>query len=182
MANMKWKVLESAYVSKYQYFTARKDKCEMPDGKIVDEYYVVELPPSVCAVALTENEEVLMVKQYRHPLREVILELPGGFVDKGEKPGEAMLRELREETGYAFSSVKELGKVAANPGVLDNYTYLFLAEGGKFAGTQQLDKNEEILVTKIPLQELVTLFLDNKIIQALHTNCIFYALRTLGKI
>lgn len=179
---MKWKILSSEYLSRHQYFTARKDKCETPEGKIIDEYFVVELPTTVCAVAITEEGEILMVKQYRHPIKETILEIPGGFVDENETPEEAMKRELKEETGYEFSFVKNVGKIAANPGVLDNFTYLFLAEGGIKTSAQKLDKNEELEVEKISLPELKRLFLENKIVQALHNNCIYYALKEMGEL
>lgn len=182
MQSMKWKILSSKYLSKHQYFTARKDRCETPEGKIVEEYFVVELPVSVCAVALTKEGEVLMVKQYRHPIEESILELPGGFVDANETPAVAIARELQEETGYSFSTFTELGKVAANPGVLNNYTYLFLAEGGIKTGEQHLDPTEFLVVEKISLEDLKKDLLDNKIVQSLHVNCIFYALQKMGKL
>lgn len=179
---MNWKILSSEYLSRYPYFTARKDKCETPDGKIVEAYYVVELPATVCAVAITEENEVLMVRQYRHPINETLLEIPGGFIDEGETPEEAMRRELKEETGYEFSTVLNVGRIAANPGVLDNFTYLFLARGGRKTSEQKLDQNEELEVEKITVPELKNLFLENKIMQALHNNCIFYALREMGEL
>ena len=178
----KWKVLSSEYLSRHPYFTARKDKCETPEGTIIDEYFVVELPATVCAVAITEQEEVLMVRQYRHPIKETILEIPGGFVDENETHEEAIKRELKEETGYEFSSITNVGKVSANPGVLENYTYLFLAEGGKKISAQKLDKNEELELEKISLEQLKTLFLENKIVQALHNSCIYYALKAKGEL
>ena len=177
---MNWKILSSEYLSRFPYFTARKDKCETPEGKIVDAYYVVELPTTVCAVAITEENEVLMVRQYRHPIKETLLEIPGGFIDEGETPEEAMRRELKEETGYEFTTVKNVGRIAANPGVLDNFTYLFLAQGGKKTSEQKLDQNEELQVEKISIPELKDLFLENKMMQALHNSCIFYSLREMG--
>ncbi len=180
LRNMKWKILSSEYISRHRYFTARKDKCETPEGKIIDPYYVVELPKTVCAVAITEEGEVLMVKQYRHPIAETILELPGGFVDGNETPEIAMRRELKEETGYEFSSMIPVGKIAANPGVLNGFTYFFLAQGGIKTSAQKLDENEELLVEKISLQALKELLLENEIVQSLHANCAFYTLRKLG--
>ena len=179
---MKWKTLSTEYLSNHQYFTARKDKCETPGGNIVDEYFVVELPTTACAVALTEDGEVLMVRQYRHPIEETILEIPGGFIDENEMPEESIQRELKEETGYEFSSIVNVGRIAANPGVLNNFTYLFLAQGGKKTSVQKFDKNEHLELEKISLQELKRLFLENKIVQSLHANCIFYALREMGEL
>lgn len=179
---MKWKILSSEYLSRHQYFTARKDRCETPEGKIVEEYFVVELPTTACAVAITDKGEVLMVRQYRHPIEETLLEIPGGFLDENEVPEQAMKRELKEETGYEFSSVIKVGRIAANPGVLNNYTYLFLAQGGVKTSEQKLDKNEELLVEKISLKELKKLFLENKIVQGTHNSCVFYALKELGEL
>ncbi len=178
---MNWKILSSEYLVKYPFFTARKDKCETPEGKIIEQYYVVELPTTACALALTEGGEAIMIKQYRHPVAKIILELPGGFIDKNETPEAAMARELMEETGYEFSSIEQVGMIAANPGVLNNYTALFLAKGGRKTGMQNLDHNEDIDVVTMPLKELKTLFLENKIEQALHAMCIFYALRKMGE-
>lgn len=182
LGEAKWKVLSSEYISRHQYFTARKDKCETPDGKIIEAYYVVELPTTACAVALTDEGEVLMVRQYRHPIKETLIEIPGGFLDENESPEVAMKRELLEETGYEFSSIVKVGKIAANPGVLDNYTYLFLAKGGRKTSEQKLDDTEELEVEKISVQELKRLFLDNEIVQATHNSCVFYALRELGEL
>lgn len=177
---MKWKILSSTYLTNFPYFKARKDKCETPEGKIVPEYYVVELPTTVCAVALTTDNEVLMVKQYRHPIAKSILELPGGFVDKGETPDIAIKRELLEETGCEFSDIIPVGKIAANPGVLNNYTYFFLAKNGKKISAQKLDEYEFLSIEKITLPELKEMLLRNEIVQALHANCAFYSLKELG--
>ena len=87
-----------------------------------------------------------------------------------------------EETGYRFSSIEQVGKIAANPGVLDNFTCLFLAWGGEKTSEQNLDHNEDIEVVTISLDELKKLFLENEIVQSLHANCIFYALKWMGKI
>lgn len=176
---MNWKTLSSTYISKHIYFTARQDRCERPDGIIVDPYFVVELPTSVCALPLTENNEVVLVRQYRHPIGQAILELPGGFVDEGEDLEKAMARELLEETGYAFNEIEYLGKVAGNPGVLTGFTCLYLARGGKKMAAQQLDHNEDIEIVTVSLNELKRMIRDNEIVQSLHVSCIYYAFAKL---
>ena len=112
---MNWKILSSEYLTRYFYFTARKDVCETPEGKIIDPYYVVEQDPSVCALGITEDGFALMVKQYRHPIEQTILEIPGGFIDKGESPLEAVAREMLEETGYEFSSYEQVCRSLLTP-------------------------------------------------------------------
>jgi ADP-ribose pyrophosphatase len=171
---MSSQLLSSEYINRHPYFTARRDRYQLSSGKIVDPYFVVELPVSATAMAITVNNEVILVEQYRHPVKETLLELPGGFVDNNELPETAIRRELMEETGYNFTNVVSLGITAANPGVLNNFTHLFLATGGVKAGDQSLDHNEEIRIILKPLNEVRTLLQNSAIKQSMHALCLFY--------
>lgn len=179
--NLKWKTLSSGYVYKDNWFTARKDRCEMPSGKIVDPYYILEFPNWVNAVALTEEGKILMVRQYRHALGETILEIPGGCMDEADKnPEAAMRRELLEETGFEFDSVEGIGDISPNPSTNSNITFMFIARGGRKTHEQSLDPNEEIEVLELSPVEVIQLLKENKIRQALHVTCLFYAFIELG--
>lgn len=177
---MSFKTLSSDYINKHQYFTARKDSYETNTGKIVDPYFVVELPTGAGAMALTENNEVILIKQYRYPVNETLLEIPGGFIDAGEAPEVAIRRELLEETGYSFSAIHLLGKTALNPGVLNNFTYMFLATGGVKIAEQTLDKNEEIEIILKPVEEVRSMLMNHEIKQSMHALCMFYGFAFLA--
>src|SRR2546423_12676192 len=172
---MKWKILKSEYLFKERWFTVRKDKCETQQGKIIEPYYVFEFPTWATALAITEDKKVIMVKQYRHAMEEVCLELPGGCVDDTDKSFQsAIARELLEETGYSFSGYSYLGKISPNPSTNNNWMHMFLATGGKKIQEQQLDHNEEIDVELYSIEELKNLLRENKIVQAMHVTCIMY--------
>lgn len=179
--DMKWTVLDSKYLYKETWFTVRSERCKTPEGKIVDPYYVFEFPDWVNALALTEEGDILLVRQYRHALGETILEIPGGCIDDTDADTEAaMRRELLEETGYVFDTVESLGEISPNPSTNTNITYMFLARGGKKVQEQHLDANEEIEVLTFKREEVITLLKENKIRQSLHATCMFYAFLKLG--
>ncbi|MGY3210981.1 NUDIX hydrolase [Mucilaginibacter sp. HD30] len=180
--NLKWTLLSSQYIHKGPWATLRADKCEMPDGRIVDEYFVLEYPNWVNAVAVTQEGKILMVTQYRHAANIVSLEIPGGVIDGDERPEEAMRRELLEETGYQFDNVESLCTIYANPSTANNKTFCYLATGGVKVQEQALDEHEELVIEEYTIDEVKQLLADNKIVQALHCTALFYALAKMGKL
>jgi 8-oxo-dGTP pyrophosphatase MutT (NUDIX family) len=177
-----WKKLSSHYIHKGPWATLRSDRCQMPGGHIVEDYYVLEYSNWVNAVAITKDNKILMVHQYRHAAGIVSLEIPGGVIDEGELPEQALRRELLEETGYQFDDFELLCTIFANPSTGNNHTWCYLARGGKKVQEQHLDEQEEIIVETFTIAEVKQLLADNKIAQALHCTGLFYALMKLGEI
>jgi ADP-ribose pyrophosphatase len=181
MKNLSWKKLASDYLFKDMWFTVRRDKCERPDGKIIEPYYVYEFPDWVTAFALTEDGKVVMERQYRHALEITTWELPGGCVDNTDPSTEfAVARELLEETGYEFSKYEYLGKTSCNPSTNNNWMHMYLATGGRLVREQHLDENEEIEVKLFSIDELKELLQNQEIVQSMHVTTIYYALQKLG--
>lgn len=163
----KWKVIESEYIIKRQWLTARRDKLELPDGRIMDEYYVLEYPDWVNVIAITKDGQFIMEKQYRHGLGVYSIELPCGVIDEGEEPIEAAKRELLEETGYSGGEWSKLMSLSPNPGAMTNLSHCFLAVGVEKTAEQSLDENEDLTVHLMSETEVKSLLKENKICQAL---------------
>jgi len=177
--DLTWKTLSSSYIHKGPWATLRTDRCQMPSGHIVEDYYVLEYNNWVNAVAVTEDNKILMVHQYRHAADIVSLEIPGGVIDDGELPEQAIRRELLEETGYQFDNFELLCTIYANPSTANNHTYCYLAKDGRKVQPQRLDDQEEIIVETFTVSEIKQLLAENKIAQALHCTGLFYALQKL---
>jgi len=180
---MNWKTLASKYLFTDNWLTLRVDKCELPDGKIVEPYYVYEFPDWVTAVALTTDQQIILVRQYRHALGQTILEIPGGCVDKTDVDYEsACARELLEETGYQFEKIEFLCNTSANPSTNNNLMHVYLATGGVKVKEQQLDEAEDIEVLLCSIDEVKQLLRENKILQSMHVTALMYALEKIGEL
>ena len=139
----------------------RVDKAQLPNGKIATRE-VVEHNGGVCIAALTEQQELLFVRQFRYPYQEGVLELPAGKIDKGEEPLACGKRELTEETGASAQQYRSLGRLYPSPGYCGEVIHLFLATGLSF-GRMNLDEDEFLEVERIPLEKAVQMVLDNEV-------------------
>ncbi len=132
----------------------RRDEIRLPDGNPAHREYIVHVG-AVCVIPLTEQGEVICVRQYRYPFADVLLEIPAGKLDSpDEDPTEAALRELREETGATCQHLTYLGKYFGSPALIGETIHMYLAEGLSF-GELDLDEDEFLEVERIPLSELV---------------------------
>ena len=144
----KWKLISSEFVLDEKWYQVRKDMVEIKPGKIVDDYYLGIFNDIVLIVALTADQQIPLVRQYRHGAGEVLTELPAGYMeDKEDDPLTAAQRELQEETGFIAPTWHKLGVFFKNSAKTrgDN-VHLFLALDAKKTTDQKLDENENIEV------------------------------------
>ena len=167
-----WKILESHHLHKY----VRIDKCELPNGMVIDGF-VLEYGDWATILALTKQQEVVLIRQYRHGAQKVILELPGGAMEaEDESPMQAARRELLEETGYASDNFIQIGCVSPNPANQTNLIYSFLALDAEKVGGQRLDPTEDIEVLLKPVEEVITMAKNGELFQSMQVSTVFFAL------
>ncbi len=177
MALKPWKVRSSRYV----YPRFRLDDVELPNGHSL-EAIAFEFRAWANILALTKNNEAVLIRQYRHGVRDVLWEIPGGVVEDGENPLEGVKRELLEETGYTASEFISVGQMYPNPALQTNTMYGFLALNAEKVSTQSLDAGEDIEVHLVPLDELVVMAKRGDFPHALQVAVLFQALSHLGRL
>ena len=161
----------------YRVFRVREDVSVSPETDQDHSFYVIEASPWVNIIPITPEGNVVMIRQYRHGICKVTLEVPGGIVDDGETPREAAIREMTEETGYVVDDarVTDLGQVSPNPAIQNNTCYSFLARDVRLERPQQLDGAEIIDVVEIPPDEIPSLIQSGEISHSLVV-CAFHLL------
>ena len=160
--NLTEKTLTREYRFHGRIIHLRTDTVELPNGN-TSAREVVEHPGGVCVAALTDNNELLFVRQYRYPYEEVVLELPAGKRDRAnEDPLECGKRELLEETGVVATEYRSLGRIYPTPGFCNEVIHLFLAKGLSF-GEAQPDEGEFVQIERIPLDTAVAMVMNNEI-------------------
>ena len=137
------------------------DEVELPDGQRATRE-IVRHPGAVCVVPLTDKGEVVMVRQFRYPFGEILLEIPAGKLEPGEDPLKAVIRELEEESGAQAGKIEHIGEIYTTVAIFDEKIQLYLARDLKFTDAHP-DTDEFIESTKIPLSTLVRMVMDNEI-------------------
>ncbi|MBQ4118945.1 MAG: NUDIX hydrolase [Clostridia bacterium] len=159
--NLIEKQISTQKIYEGKIITVRKDTALLPNGKTAIRE-IVEHNGGICIAPLTENNELIFVKQFRYPYGEILLELPAGKRDKDEDPLEGAKRELKEETGATAGKIVSLGQLYPTVAYCDEIIWLYLATNLKF-GEQKLDEDEFLSVSKIPLETAAEMVLNGEI-------------------
>ncbi len=182
MTDTKWTVRRSTYVRKDRWIALREDECVTQEGTVVAPYYVTEYPDWVHVVALDEHDHLLLVRQYRHGMGGVTLELPAGRIDPADADAVAAgARELIEETGCAAARLRLLGMHWANPANQSNRIHTVLAEGVRQVRAPDDDPRERIELLRVPLDRALAMAMSGEMPTLFQIGSLLLALVETGR-
>jgi ADP-ribose pyrophosphatase len=159
-----WKKVRSTPIGDFRIFKLRSDVSVSPRTGREHDFFVLDSVNWVNVIAVTSDQQLVMVEQFRHGSNTVELEIPGGMMDPGETdPVATAVRELREETGYEGENARLLGKIWSNPAILSNITYTVLIENCWLQHKVDWDHAEDLVTKLVPVAELPKLVANEKI-------------------
>ncbi len=184
MSDQKWRVARSKSVVKDRWIDLRADDCVTPSGIDIAPYYVLTYPDWVHVVAVTPDECLVLVRQYRHAVGEMLTELPGGMMDPTDiDDAQAARRELAEETGYTSAEWKKISSLFPNPATHTNRVHVYLALNCKPVHKQSLDQGEEgVQVLVLPINDVVKGLQDGLLGQAMQVSAVLMGLAAAGRL
>jgi len=166
MSNLEEKTLKSEHIFSGRIIQVQVDEVELPNGK-TSTRELVKHPGAVAIIAVTDDNKIVMVEQYRKPLEKTIVEIPAGKLEKGEEPSLCAKRELEEETGYDCQSLELISSFYTSPGFADEIIHVYLAKGlSKKENAAGLDEDEFVNLMEITLEEAQTLIEEQRIFDA----------------
>lgn len=178
---MSWKTIKSETLLQSGYVTVKKDRVQLPDGAVIDDFYTVKIQDAALIVALTEDNNILLKKEYRYACKCDVIECPAGMIEEGEDPRATAERELFEETGYMSGNWTYLGPTWESTSKLTNTMHLLLAQNCRKVGMQHLDRNEHVDVICVPLRTAVEMVMSEEINANSSAHAILKIARLLGE-
>ncbi|HLJ84217.1 MAG TPA: NUDIX hydrolase [Candidatus Eremiobacteraceae bacterium] len=180
MPHRKWEIVSSELVVDSPWYTLRRDVCRLPDGTLVDPYFVRVHDGFAVIFAMTSDDRVVMIRQYKHGYGDIVLELPAGALERGEDPLACAVRELEEETGYVAPALELLAEFAADPTSSTGKLYLFLGRHAAPTGRAAPDATENIETMLVPVREVLAHVRSGEVFVQSHVAAIYTALDHLG--
>lgn len=166
MGGLEEKTIQSEEIFTGRVIRLQVDQVELPNGK-TSSREIVKHPGAVAILPLTDDGKIVMVEQFRKPLERMLVEIPAGKLEKGEKPAETARRELEEETGYESKELEWLISFYTSPGFADELVHLYIAKGlSKKETAAALDEDEFVNLVELSLDEAITYIREQKIYDA----------------
>jgi 8-oxo-dGTP pyrophosphatase MutT (NUDIX family) len=182
--DQKWRVVSSKPLLNDRWINLRADRCITASGVEIAPYYVLTYPDWVNVVAVTRDNSLVLVRQYRHAADEFILEVPGGMVDSSDSDVELTARrELEEETGYVADRWQLVSVLYANPGIQTNRVHVFLAHDAHCIKPQSLDAGEEGLTVRVvPIPDVLNGLSSGLLGMSMHVSSVLLGLAAAGRL
>ncbi len=162
-----WKRARTKQLADCRIFSLYEADSESPETGDEHSFFYIETADWVNVIPVTPANELVCIRQFRHGSEEVTLEIPGGMIDRGEKPEEAAARECLEESGYKAGELIPLGSVAPNPALFGNRLYTFVAPNVERVAEVSNTEREITEVQLIPMQQLPDFLVSGEIDHAL---------------
>ena len=176
----KWKTTCSQELLDTKWVKVRKDAVELPNGQHIDDFYAITINEAAAIVALDDDGNIILKKEYRHCYGRDLIEIPAGGFERGEEGLEVAKRELLEETGYVSDDWQFIGRTVESSAKLTNYMHIYFADHCRKVSGQHLDATEEIEVLVMPLEQAVSMVMDNEICCNSSAHGILWAARKYG--
>jgi ADP-ribose pyrophosphatase len=155
MGKRKWEVISSEYVLESPWYRLRRDACRLPDGSVVESYYVREHAGFSVTFAITPNDEVVFTRQYKHGIGDFVLELPAGMREPGEDSLACARRELEEETGYVAADFEAVAEFTTDPTSSTGRFSLFVARDARPERAPRPEATEDVDTVLVPMTRVL---------------------------
>lgn len=158
---MSWKTIETKTLISDYHVAVKKNKVQLPNGAIIDDFYTVTIPDAAMVCALTTDGRVILKSEYRYTIGAEVIECPAGMFEENETDSLVVAkRELLEETGYTSSNWIYLGPKFESTSKLTNRMHLFIAKDCVKVSDQHLDENEHVDLIIVSLEAAVEMVMD----------------------